>query len=154
MRTLILIVNGVFVNFDSLCAARLKSERTRLSLKQNELASMCGISREMWGKYERGIAVPGGDVLVSFAQAGADIQYILTGEKSGGVALSRDESELVQHYRKAPLVVKAAALAALTAGGSNERAEQIFHGSVGQVIKGDATYEKGVTFNVGGKKKQ
>ena len=62
--------------------------------------------------------VPGGDVLLSFAMAGANIQFVLTGEESGGVALSRDEIELVKSFRAAPLAVKAAALGALTAGSS------------------------------------
>lgn len=69
------------MNFDSLCAERLKSERSRLSLTQGDAAELCGVSREMWSKYERGIGVPGGDVFAAFAHAGADIQYILTGNE-------------------------------------------------------------------------
>jgi transcriptional regulator with XRE-family HTH domain len=67
-------------NFNSLSAARLKSERLKLNKKQAEAAGLCGVSREMWGKYERGLATPGGEVLFSFAAAGADMHYILTGE--------------------------------------------------------------------------
>jgi transcriptional regulator with XRE-family HTH domain len=67
-------------NFNSLSAARLKSERLKLNKKQAEAADLCGVSREMWGKYERGLATPGGEVLFSFAAAGADMHYILTGE--------------------------------------------------------------------------
>lgn len=106
------------MNFDSLCANRLKTERKRLGFNQASIAELCGISREIWGKYERGIAVPGGNVLCSFALNGANIQYILTGEEDGGVILTRDELELVNHFRSAPLAIKAAALAALTAGSS------------------------------------
>ncbi|WP_167372028.1 helix-turn-helix domain-containing protein [Lonsdalea iberica] len=69
------------MNFDSLCAQRLKSERSRLALKQGEAAARCGVSREMWSKYERGVAVPGGDVFAAFAQSGANVQFILTGEQ-------------------------------------------------------------------------
>lgn len=36
----------------------------------------------MWGKYERGISVPGGEVLFLFAAIGADINYILTGQRT------------------------------------------------------------------------
>ncbi|MCI4412460.1 helix-turn-helix domain-containing protein [Klebsiella variicola] len=106
------------MSFKSQCVARLKSERKRLSLNQADAAAMCGVSRETWGKYERGAMVPGGDVLLSFAINGANIQYILTGEESGGVALTRDESDLIYHFRKAPIAIKAAAMAALTAGNS------------------------------------
>ncbi len=80
---------------------------------------MCGVSREMWSKYERGVAVPGGDVWVAFALAGANVQFILTGISSSNVVLSPDESELVQYYRQAPLALKVAAVAALQSGLSN-----------------------------------
>lgn len=106
------------MSFTSQCVSRLKSERKRLSLNQADAAALCGVSRETWGKYERGSMVPGGDVLLSFAMNGANVQYILTGEESGGVVLTRDELELVSHFRAASLSIKAAALAALTAGNS------------------------------------
>lgn len=106
------------MSFTSQCISRLKIERKRLALNQAEAAVTCGVSRETWGKYERGAIVPGGDVLLSFAVNGANVQYILTGEESGGVALTRDEHGLVEHFRKAPLAVKAAVLAALTASNS------------------------------------
>lgn len=69
-------------DFFSFCSARLKEERVRLGLKQAEAAEICGVTREAWGKYERMKSIPGGDVLFSFAAAGADIQYILTGKRS------------------------------------------------------------------------
>ena len=65
-------------NFLSQSSERLKSERLKLGINQAQAADLCGVSREIWGKYERGNAVPGGEVLFSFAAAGADIQYILT----------------------------------------------------------------------------
>lgn len=42
----------------------------------------CHVSREVWGRYERNQVVPGGDVLFSFAGMGADICYVLTGQRS------------------------------------------------------------------------
>ncbi|EOD3172229.1 helix-turn-helix domain-containing protein [Escherichia coli] len=108
----------VNVSFTSQCIIRLKSERKRLALSQAEAAALCGVSRETWGKYERGSIVPGGDVLLSFAMNGANVQFILTGQESGGVALTRDEHDLINHFRNAPLAVKAAVFAALTAGSS------------------------------------
>lgn len=69
-------------NFSSQSSERLKSERLKLGLSQAQAADLCGVSREIWGKYERGNAVPGGEVLFSFAATGADIQYILTGIRS------------------------------------------------------------------------
>lgn len=82
------------VNFCSLSAGRMKEERVRLGLNQAESGGLCGVSREMWGKYERGDAVPGGEVLFSFAAAGADVQYILTGVRS--INLPNDPRNTIQ----------------------------------------------------------
>jgi len=69
-----------------------------LKLGQEQAGSTCGVSREMWGKYERAKAAMGGDVLFLFAQAGADAQYILTGIRSNS-ALASDEMILLDGYR-------------------------------------------------------
>lgn len=59
------------------------------------------MSREMWGKYERDVAVPGGDVLARAALAGLDVLYVLTGERlqkrhdvafEGGVAPAKSDT--------------------------------------------------------------
>lgn len=60
---------------------RLLEERKRLGLSQADAAAACGVSREMWGKYERGAASPGCDVLAAFSDTGADVLYILTGRR-------------------------------------------------------------------------
>ncbi|MCV9878839.1 helix-turn-helix domain-containing protein [Brenneria izbisi] len=138
------------MNIDSLFASRLKSERSRLSLKQGDAADICGVSREMWSKYERGIAVPGGEVLMLFAMAGANVQFVLTGESSENVALSRDEQEIVEHYRTAPLAVKSAVLAALTAGTTAQQSagtSQVFHGKVSGQIAGNKIVNHSVISN-------
>ncbi|WP_242506218.1 helix-turn-helix domain-containing protein [Pectobacterium zantedeschiae] len=139
------------MNFDSLCAPRIKSERSRLSLKQGEVADICGVSREMWSKYERGIAVPGGEVLMLFAMAGANVQFILTGSNPPSVEnrITKDESELIQHYRNAPLAVKAAVLAALTVGTSPQptSSSQIFNGDVSGQFAGNQIINNGVVRN-------
>lgn len=72
-------------NFFSLASLRLVEERKALALSQAGAGEACGVSREMWGKYERGQAVPGGEVLFAFAARGADVQYILTGTRSASL---------------------------------------------------------------------
>lgn len=66
------------MNFDSLFL-RLAHERKRLGLTQAEAGDACGVSREMWSRYEKDKASMGCDVLALFAAAGADVNYILTG---------------------------------------------------------------------------
>lgn len=126
--------------FLSLCAERLTEERQRLGLKQVAAAALCKVSREVWGRYERGLAAPGGEVLMHFARAGADVQYILTGRRDAPPpeVLTSDERELLDLFRAAPLAVKAAAMGALQ-GAASTRGTRITAGGkvVGQVVEGD-----------------
>ncbi|WP_448680556.1 helix-turn-helix domain-containing protein [Pseudomonas nicosulfuronedens] len=69
------------MTFNSLFQDRMQEERKRLGLTQAEAAARCDVSREVWGRYERGVAVPGGEVLAAFAHLGADAQYILAGQR-------------------------------------------------------------------------
>lgn len=52
--------------------ALIKKERERLGLSQQQAADLCSVRREMWGKYERGIAEPGVGVILKFCAGGAD----------------------------------------------------------------------------------
>jgi transcriptional regulator with XRE-family HTH domain len=88
------------VNFSSHCPPRIKEERLRLGLSQAQVAEKTGVSREMWGRYERGDAIPGGEVLFSFAGIGADIQYVMTGESSSNIpAPSVREMNLLRCFK-------------------------------------------------------
>lgn len=71
------------MDFVSIAAPRIAEERQRLGLNQGAAGEACGVSREMWSKYERGKASLGGEVLFRFAAAGADVQFILTGQRQG-----------------------------------------------------------------------
>lgn len=139
---------GVYVNFYSLSTERLKAERKRLGLNQAGAAEQCGVSREIWGRYERGLAVPGGEVLFSFANAGADVQYILTGVRSS--VASVEERLVLERFRSSPQNLKDAVLRVLLGGASGEETKQEFK-EVGQYIHGSVN-QSGVTFNVGGSK--
>lgn len=75
------------IKFDELypveVGARLKDERTRIGLAtQADAAKACGVSREMWGQYERGKTLPGSEALARFALLGGDVQHVLTGSVS------------------------------------------------------------------------
>lgn len=61
---------------------RLREERERLGFSQAELAVNLGQSRDSQGRYETGKRSPDWEYLDSFGQLGADLLYILTGERS------------------------------------------------------------------------
>lgn len=98
---------------------RLKQERERLGLNQTDFAKLANHGRSVQAGYEQGKNIPGGAYLAAIASAGVDVLYVLTGQKTPDIkGISEEELELVKIYRAAPLAVKAAALAALTAGSS------------------------------------
>lgn len=82
--------------------ARLAEEREKLWATQQEAADFFGISRVTWGQCERGNATPSGDVLAGLAQNGADVLYILTGQRSQAVpeqaTLSPRQRALLDNY--------------------------------------------------------
>ncbi len=88
------------MNSNSLFGERLKEERERLGLSQATAGANAGVSREMWGKYERG-AMPGGDVILSLARLGFDMAYLFTGQRgmAPAPALKPDEAALLDNYR-------------------------------------------------------
>lgn len=95
---------------------RLKTERKRLKLKQSALAEAGGVTTQSQIQYEKGRMRPSVTYLEAIARAGVDVLYVLTGERSD-MALSPEERDLLRLYRGASLPGKAAAVAALTAGG-------------------------------------
>jgi transcriptional regulator with XRE-family HTH domain len=82
---------------------RLKEERERLGFDQEGFAALGGASRHSQIDWEKGKSFPNAKVLAAIAAAGADVQYILTGIRSGNVpgavVLDREETILVDHYR-------------------------------------------------------
>nr|WP_286171169.1 MULTISPECIES: helix-turn-helix transcriptional regulator [Pseudomonadota] len=88
---------------------RVKNERKRLGLTQQEIANICGVHRVQWGRYERGEQGLDGEPLKKFGETGASISYILTGERSNVTPVGHivspnndkvdDESELVNLFR-------------------------------------------------------
>ncbi|GAB2927900.1 helix-turn-helix domain-containing protein [Hafnia psychrotolerans] len=96
---------------------RLREERERLGLSQAAIGEIAGIRKQTQLKYEKGDNSPDAAYLATLSKFGLDVLYVVTGIRSAET-MSADEQELIGHYRAAPLAVKAAALAALTAGTS------------------------------------
>lgn len=61
---------------------RLKAERERLGLSQAAAASIAGVRREMWGKYERDQADPSASVIERFCAHGANPYFLMTGQNN------------------------------------------------------------------------
>jgi transcriptional regulator with XRE-family HTH domain len=90
--------------------ARLREERERLGLSQTDAASIAesagapGATRQSQALYEKGKRMPDAAYLASIAAAGADVLYILTGQRGSAPApaLAPDEAALLDNYRHCP----------------------------------------------------
>ena len=72
---------------------RVREERKRLRLTQQDAADTCGVHRVQWGRYERGEQGFDGEPLRKFGELGASISYILTGEKANAVAIGEIKAD-------------------------------------------------------------
>ena len=61
---------------------RLREERVRLGLNQDDFAVIGGVQRRAQGNYERGERAPDADYLARIAERGADVLYIVTGARA------------------------------------------------------------------------
>jgi transcriptional regulator with XRE-family HTH domain len=82
---------------------RLREERERLSLNQNEMADAGGVKRNSQGNYENGRQHPDAAYLLGAANVGVDVFYVLFGQRCLGTdQLSASETELVSLVRSMP----------------------------------------------------
>ncbi|WP_150642136.1 helix-turn-helix domain-containing protein [Pseudomonas fluorescens] len=79
---------------------RLREERTRLDLKQEDLALVGGKNRNTQGSYERGTRNPDTAYLAAVAGLGVDVLYVVTGTRTPVpiVDLSEDDEQLLKRY--------------------------------------------------------
>ncbi|REF69739.1 MULTISPECIES: helix-turn-helix domain-containing protein [Paracoccus] len=64
---------------------RLREERLRLNMVQPQLAEIGGVGKQSQINYESGKRQPDASYLAAIAAAGADVLYILTGERRSGL---------------------------------------------------------------------
>lgn len=66
---------------------RLREERARLGLSQVDFAAHARVTKTTQGNYEANKRLPDAAYLAAIARAGADVQYIVTGERSVGAGV-------------------------------------------------------------------
>lgn len=113
---------------------RLREERERLGLNQVEFGSIGGVKKLAQINYEKGERHPDSAYLAAIAAAGADVLYILTGQRAGGAsapppprAVSEGDRILLDNFHAAPAQVQAGvktALGAFASAGSARRGKQ------------------------------
>lgn len=83
---------------------RLKTERERLELSQTRFADLAKVGKTTVINWEKGASAPDALQLAAMAAVGADVLYVVTGQRSQEVAeidlLPSDERVLVDTYRR------------------------------------------------------
>ena len=95
---------------------RLREERERLGLTQPVFAELAGAKKRTLIDWEKDVSSPTAVQLAQLSAAGADVLYILTGQRSQPVPpaqeLPRQEQEWLALYRNSSEEVRAALKAA------------------------------------------
>lgn len=77
---------------------RLAEERRRLGYNQTEFGELGGIKKGTVINWEKDLTSPTGTFLAEIAKIGADINYIITGQRTEKVLEPR-ETALIDNYR-------------------------------------------------------
>ena len=85
---------------------RLREVREALGLSQQALAERCGITARSQRNYESGERLPDAAYLAAIAAAGADVLYILTGQRAGGAPMAPVAEPTLQLSRRALAVAQ------------------------------------------------
>lgn len=89
---------------------RLREERERLGFSQEAFGAIGGVRKQAQHMYEAGTRRPDSDYLQCISKVGADVLYVLTGQRSKSVAeielLPEDERIVLDNYRHAPDAVR------------------------------------------------
>lgn len=76
---------------------RLRAERLRLRITQPAFGALAGVSKGAIIKWEKGASSPNADALIGFHGAGADVLYILTGQRAPSVLNTQSGSDQAVH---------------------------------------------------------
>lgn len=101
------LVNILWVQMNTI-GARLREERLRLGLSQEEFAAIGGVLRRAQSHYESDERSPDAKYLSAVAELGVDLLYVLrgtrqasdeAGEAATGGEFDTEEQELIESYR-------------------------------------------------------
>ena len=96
---------------------RLREEREKLGFSQTDFAALGGVGRKSQFNYEEDERKADTSYLEKIAIAGANVRYIITGEREGSSEImTSDERYLLERYRGSPQPLKDAALRVLLGG--------------------------------------
>lgn len=99
--------------------ARLREERETLQLSQEAFGAIAGVTKKSQINYEKNERSPDSNYLAAIAAAGADVLYVLTGQRVVGPTseqkISKGDRILLDNFHAAPEQVQAGVKTALGA---------------------------------------
>lgn len=113
------------------------------------MADLAGVTKMSQINYEKAERSPDAAYLAAIAEAGADVQYILTGQRSANAPLPADESLLLDGYRASSPETRKAALRVLLGGDAPMNIKQKVSAPAGQVAAGNVVTQTQGAVNVG-----
>lgn len=123
---------------------RLKVERERLGLSQDQMAEHCGVSRPTQYRYESGKGSPTGDYVNAAAKLGVNVQFVLVGSGTLPVKLTAKETTLIDLFRLSAPSVQDAVIKLLKNQDQKSKAKPRKSTSVTQKVRGDKNVTIGV----------
>jgi transcriptional regulator with XRE-family HTH domain len=78
--------------------ARLKEERVRLGMSQQDLAEVGGVTRKTQSAYESGATAPDVAYLSLVSARGVDVQYVFSGKREGSAIAGHVEIEALPGF--------------------------------------------------------
>ncbi|REE92624.1 helix-turn-helix domain-containing protein [Cupriavidus plantarum] len=136
---------------------RLVEERERLGLTQTEMAKQGGVAFRTYCDYESGKSEPRASFFFEASRQGLDVQYVVTGHRSGST-MKPDEEMVLVGYRKLDERGRAGVLALISGmqppTEKKHRTEMVFKGAVGSVNQGDYHQNEALILKVGSKPKR
>lgn len=90
---------------------RLREERERLGFNQTDFAAIAGATKHSQINWEKGMSAPNAVAMAAWADAGVDVLYVITGQRSQAVApqelLNAGDRILLDNFHAAPPGVQA-----------------------------------------------
>ncbi len=75
---------------------RLKEERERFGLSQEDFSAWGGVKPRAYWNYEKGKVPPDTDFLARLRERGVDVWFVMTGEREGGAVVTGPARELIE----------------------------------------------------------
>lgn len=132
---------------------RLKNERKRLGLNQDEFAALGGVKKGAQFNYENGSRIPDIEYVIAIGAAGVDMHYLLHAVPSSD-SLSDDEAEMVSGYRKLDVRGKAGVLGMISGLNTpTEKVSTVISGNSNHVVQGNQTVKAPLKLKISTTKK-